>query len=185
MRRQLFAPRRVTRRVTRQHSRRLAVSRVWRSANGAPRRTTRQHSRQLAVVVVVAGAVGLSSGCSSSGGISASALQRSVGTAYQRLYLLQQQELGHAVVTQPDSAAQCVRSGSTAHSGSGSWTCTVHYPYADGHIVPLIFDVDVQPIGCYVASGPPAIVGQLELTSPRGSNLTNPLFAFDGCFDAG
>jgi hypothetical protein len=151
----------------------------------APRRATRQYSRQLAVVGVVAGVVGLSSGCSASGGISTSALQHSVGSAYQRLYLLQQNELGHTVVSRPDGAAQCARSGSTAHSGPGSWTCTVHYPYADGHIVPLIFDVDVQPIGCYIASGPPAIVGQLELTTPKGSNLTNPLFAFDGCFDAG
>jgi hypothetical protein len=151
----------------------------------ATRRTPRQYSRQVAVVLAAGVAAVMSSGCSASGGITTSALQASVGTAFQRLYLLQQNELGHTVVNRPDNAAQCGRSGSTAHSGPGSWTCTVHYPYADGHIVPLIFDVDVQPIGCYVASGPPAIVGQLKIATPKGSNVTNPLFAFDGCFDAG
>ena len=46
--------------------------------------------------------------------------------------------------------------------------CTVHFPYPDGHLVPLSFDVEVQPIGCYTATGPPAVVGQLTLTSPAG-----------------
>jgi hypothetical protein len=148
----------------------------------ATRRTTRQWSRQLAVIGV--GVAVLGTGCSA-GEVTASALQASVGTAYQRLYLLQQHELGHDVSPPPDGSAQCARSGSTAKSGPGSWTCTVHFPYADGHIVPLSFDVEVQPIGCYIASGPPAIVGQLELTTPKGSSVTNPLYAFDGCFDAG
>jgi hypothetical protein len=151
------------------------------SANGATRRTTRQWSRHLAVVVVAVAVLG--TGCSS-GDITTSGLQDSVGSAYQRLYLLQQHELGHTAAARPDSSAHCLRSGSTAHSGPGTWTCTVHFPYPDGHIIPLSFDVEVQPIGCYVATGPPAIVGQLALTTPKGTSVTNPLYAFDGCFDA-
>ena len=107
--------------------------------------------RRLLVPVVAAAAL-LSTGCSSDG-ITASALQRSIGTAYQRLYLVQQRELGHVAVA-PDSSARCLRSGSSAHSGAGSWTCTVHFPYPDGHLVPVSFDVEVQPIGCYTATGP-------------------------------
>jgi hypothetical protein len=140
-------------------------------------------TRRPLTAIVVATAL-LGTGCSS-GDITAPSLQASVGSAYQRLYLLQQQELGHQVSPRPDSTAHCSRSGSTAHSGPGSWTCTVHFPYPDGHIVPLTFDVEVQPIGCYSASGPPAVVGQLELNTPSGSTVTNPLYAFDGCFDAG
>jgi hypothetical protein len=132
------------------------------------------------LIPIAAAAAFLVSGCSS-GDITSTALQRSVGTAYQRLFVLQQHELGHAVAT-PDSAASCSRAGSTARSGPGSWTCTVHYPYADGHLVPLSFDVEVQPIGCYVATGPATVVGQQRITEPTGRQVTNPLFAFDGCF---
>jgi hypothetical protein len=84
---------------------------------------------------------------------------------------------------EPDRTTSCLRSGSTRHTGSGSWVCTVHYPYPDGHLVPLSFDVEVQPIGCYTATGPPTIVGQQDLTTPAAKTVINPLFAFDGCFD--
>ncbi|BEP13541.1 hypothetical protein acdb102_18520 [Acidothermaceae bacterium B102] len=121
-------------------------------------------------------------GCSG-GGVSADGLGRAVGTAYQRLYVVQQHDLGRTEVTPPDRAATCTRNGSG--SGSGSWVCTVHFPYPDGHLVPLSFDVEVQPIGCYTATGPPAVVGQLTLASPAGGSVTNPLFAFDGCLATG
>ncbi len=136
-------------------------------------------SRALAILTVAALAA---SGCSSHA-ITSSALQQAVGSTYQRLYLLQQEELGHVPSPTPDGTAQCLRTGSTGHSGPGSWTCTVHFPYPDGHLVPLSFDVEVQPVGCYVATGAPAIVGQLKLLTPSGRSVTNPLYAFDGCFD--
>lgn len=123
-------------------------------------------------------------GCSS-GAVSADRLGSAVGLAYQRLYVVQQHDLGRTDVTPPDRATTCTRNGSTAHSGSGSWVCTVHFPYPDGHLVPLSFDVVVQPIGCYTATGPPAVVGQLTLSSPASGPVTNPLFAFDGCLTTG
>jgi len=122
------------------------------------------------------------SGCSG-GQVTAGALNSAVGLAYQRLYVLQQHDLGDDDVVEPDRTTSCLRSGSTRHTGSGSWVCTVHYPYPDGHLVPLSFDVEVQPIGCYTATGPPTIVGQQVLTTPARKTVTNPLFAFDGCFD--
>ena len=132
--------------------------------------------------VVVCGVAALTlSGCSR-GQISAGGLDRAVGLAFQRLYAVQQADLGRAT-SPPDRTAACTRSGSTATTGSGSWICTVHYPYADGHQVPLSFDVEVQPIGCYTATGPPSVVGQLRMTTPAGRSVVNPLFAFDGCFD--
>ena len=150
----------------------------------ATHRGTHQSARSLAVLAAAGASLLMTSGCASSD-INSAALQRSVGTAFQRLYLVQQATLGQVVTRRPDGEAQCARSGSAARSGPGAWTCTVHYPYADGHLVPLTFDVEVQPIGCYTATGPPAIVGQLGLRTPSGSTVTNPLFAFDGCFDAG
>lgn len=124
-----------------------------------------------------------SAGCGTSG-ITKSGLQQSVGTAYQRLYLLQQAKLGHLNPVTPDAAASCARSGTSALSGAGSWLCTVHFPFPDGHIEPLTFDVEVQPIGCYTAAGPPTVVGQQLLQTQAGRSVTNPLFAFDGCFDS-
>lgn len=108
-------------------------------------------------------------------------LQEAVGVSFQRLYVLQQNELGH-VVAAPDRSASCVRNGSAALTGAGSWACTVHFPYPDGHVEPLTFDVEVQPVGCYTASGPPATAGQQKIQTAVGATVTNPLFAFDGCF---
>lgn len=135
--------------------------------------------RRLACTAVTA-LVLATSGCGS-GAVTRGELQRAVGTAYQRLYVLQQHQLGHPSPA-PDRSAACTRSGSTARSGPGSWVCTVHFPYPDGHQVALTLDVEVQPIGCYTASAPPTIVGQQSLQSPTGASFINPLFAFDGCF---
>ena len=109
-------------------------------------------------------------------------LQDAVGISFQRLYVLQQAELGHTVAP-PDRAASCVRTGSAVLSGAGSWSCTVHVPSPDGHVEPLSFDVEVQAIGCYTAAGPPAGVGPQQMQTATGATATNPLFTFDGCFD--
>ncbi len=114
--------------------------------------------------------------------VTSTRLQAAVGVSFQRLYVLQQTELGHQV-TAPDRSAACVRNGTAATSGAGSWTCTVHFPYPDGHIEPLAFDVEVAPIGCYTATGPPVVVGPQKIDTAGGVTATNPLFAFDGCFD--
>jgi hypothetical protein len=122
------------------------------------------------------------SGCSS-GTVTQQALNGAFGQTFARLYAVQQRELGHVLDRPADSAATCSRSGSAATRGSGPWLCTVHFPAADGHLDPVSFDVDVQPIGCYTATGPPAAVGPLQLQTPSGGTVTNPLFAFDGCLD--
>ena len=114
--------------------------------------------------------------------VTSNRLQSAVGVSFSRLYVLQQNELGHQVGA-PDRTAACSRNGSAAVTGAGSWTCVVHFPAGDGHLEPLAFDVEVQPVGCYTASGPPAAVGQQQLTTATGRSVLNPLFAFDGCFD--
>jgi hypothetical protein len=132
--------------------------------------------------MAVAAVLGLVlSGCGGPA-VTNSRLQAAVGVSFARLYVLQQNELGHDV-TAPDPSSVCVRNGSAALTGAGSWTCAVHFPSPDGHIQPLSFDVEVQPIGCYTAAGPPATVGPQKMQSASGAMVTNPLFTFDGCFD--
>ncbi len=128
----------------------------------------------LAAVLLLAGCGGPS--------VTSTGLQAAVGTSFSRLYVFQQAELGHTV-TPPDRYAACTRNGSTAVTGAGSWTCTVHFPAGDGHVEPLSFDVEVQPMGCYTASGPAAAVGRQQMQTASGATVTNPLFAFDGCID--
>ncbi len=128
----------------------------------------------LALTLLVSGCAGPS--------VTSSRLQDAVGLSFSRLYVLQQHELGHDVAP-PDATSVCVRNGSAALTGAGSWTCAVHFPYPDGHVEPLSFDVEVQPVGCYTAAGPPAAVGQQKMRTAAGTTVTNPLFTFDGCFD--
>ena len=134
-----------------------------------------------AAVVTIVLVAGMLAGCGGAA-VTNARLEDAVGVSFARLYVLQQAELGHNVA-EPDQSAGCIRSGSAALTGAGSWTCTVHFPYPDGHVEPLSFDVDVQPAGCYTASGPPAAVGQEQLETAAGDMVTNPLFAFDGCFN--
>ena len=140
-------------------------------------RTGRRWPAALAALLV---AVALT-GCGGPA-VTSTRLQDAVGTSFARLYVLQQTELGHTVA-EPDHTASCARNGSAASTGAGSWACTVHFPFPDGHVEPLSFDVEVQPAGCYTAAGPPATVGQQQIQTAAGTTVTNPLFAFDGCFD--
>ena len=138
---------------------------------------------RVAALTAATGLALLLAGCSGPA-VTSSRLQDAVGLSFSRLYVLQQNELGHDVAP-PDATSVCVRNGSAALSGAGSWTCAVHFPYPDGHVEPLSFDVEVQPVGCYTAAGPPAAVGQQKMLSAAGTTITNPLFTFDGCFDTG
>ena len=147
--------------------------------------------------IAVLGAATLS-GCGTSP-ITSSSLNTSVGPMFARLYVLQQQHKGLAGSDRrPDGLAQCLRgpvsanvspagpagSSPTSFSGAGDdWACVVNFPYPDGHIDPIVYDVTVQATGCFVASGPASIVGPQTLKAVDGRTITNPLFEFDGCLD--
>lgn len=153
--------------------------------SGAQRHREARHLRRrlcrLGQAAAVTGLAVLLAGCGGPA-VTSSRLQDAVGVSFSRLYVLQQNELGHDV-TPPDATSTCVRNGSAALTGAGSWTCAVHFPYPDGHVEPLSFDVEVQPVGCYTAAGPPAAVGGQKIRTATGVTVTNPLFVFDGCFD--
>jgi hypothetical protein len=139
-------------------------------------------------IVLAAGAVAIGSvaltGCSASP-VTSARLDASVGPAFARHYAVQQKQLGNTVYPTPDGVAKCTRNNKT-HSTSGAgddWACILNFPFADGHIQPITYDVSVQASGCYTANGPSQIVGQQQQVGSSGETMTNPLFAFDGCFE--
>ena len=97
----------------------------------------------------------------------------------------QQALIGRPLPSAPQTSASCHRSGRNAPTtGAGSdWTCQLLLQVGTS-ITQYTYQLTVQATGCYTAEGPPALVGQLTLTTPAGATRVNPLFAFDGCFDS-
>jgi hypothetical protein len=143
-------------------------------------------TRSWLVLAGVIAAAFLLSGCSASP-VTSVRLNNAVGPAFARLYAVDQRQLGKSAGPKPDGAATCTRNNKD-HPSSGSgddWVCVLNFPFADGHIQPITYDVSVQADGCYTADGPSQIVGQQQQVGSSGETVTNPLFEFDGCFDVG
>jgi ABC-2 type transport system permease protein len=119
--------------------------------------------------------------------ITAHRLQSSIVPTFQRLVAYQQKLLGHTV---PEHAtikvfSTCHRTTTTSSRGAGDdWVCGLDLVALNLRQLPLNYDVTVRPNGCYTAQGPPNTIGRLELRTPDGKRVVNPLFEFDGCFDA-
>jgi hypothetical protein len=45
------------------------------------------------------------------------------------------------------------------------------------------FELNVHSNDCFTVSGPSKLIGFLTIADPRGREVTNPVFEFDGCFD--
>ncbi|WP_041259388.1 hypothetical protein [Pseudofrankia inefficax] len=45
------------------------------------------------------------------------------------------------------------------------------------------FELTIHPNGCYEAGGPTKVVGPITIRAANGTNVTNPVFDFDACFD--
>lgn len=127
--------------------------------------------------------VGLT-GCSSP--VTHDRLAAQFGPTFARLYAYKQDELGQVAPPRgPDGTARCGRGGAVSGgTGAGDdWTCTVVYPFGDGHLQPITYDVTVAATGCWTADGPSAVVGRATISTPDGRDVLNPLFAIDGCLD--
>jgi hypothetical protein len=116
--------------------------------------------------------------------VTQSRVEDGVGPAFANLYAHQQTLLGHHAAGRPQASATCQRnSKGTSNQGAGDdWVCQLLLQLS-GPTSLYTYELDVKANGCYVADGPPALVGGRTLTTPDGRNVTNPLFAFDGCFD--
>ncbi len=122
-------------------------------------------------------------------GVTAKRLQGSLTPTFNRLTLLQQQQLGRGVPAgaKLNVIPYCSRRGSKPR-GPGDWACTmdVFIPQA-GPVpfqqTPVTYDVSVQPDGCYKAQSPPAFIGQQLMRDAGGHQVVNPLYTIYGCFD--
>lgn len=140
----------------------------------------------LAAAALVAGtALGLSA-C---GGpdITEARVEDAVGPAFAHLYDRQQVLLGKGnSADHAQASAVCKRNDrSISSSGAGDdWACQLLLQVSGQPSAQYTYELNVNGNGCYVADGPPALVGGRTLTTPSGHTRVNPLFAFDGCFDS-
>ncbi len=121
-------------------------------------------------------------------------LEGSVAPVFANLYTQQQALLGHPGITPAAVAATAIcHRGVTApgtpgpavaDQGAGSdWTCTVTWTDTAGKPQNGKYDVQARSNGCYMASGPAKLVGPPTIQTTTGTNVTNPVFEFDGCFN--
>ncbi len=116
-------------------------------------------------------------------------LDASISSAFNKLTVLQQQELGRPV---PKGAKLklhtiCARHAGKSEGPGDDWTCTMTVitavPGAEAFLTtPVIYDVSVKSDGCYKAEAPPSFVGQQLMSLPNGRSIVNPLYVIYACF---
>ena len=117
--------------------------------------------------------------------VTAARLDNAIAPTFANLYVCQQALIGKSLPSTPQASASCHRSGRDApQTGAGAdWICQLLLQVGTS-LTQYTYELTVQATGCYTADGPPGLVGQVTLTTPAGATRVNPLFAFDGCFDA-
>ena len=143
--------------------------------------------RRFAVLVAVASAPMLA-GCGSSA-VTRPRLERSLPQVFSNLYVKQAAILGHKGISVDSlhARAMCDKHGPAVSDvgPGGDWTCLMSWtdpnvPLPDGWGK---FELNVHSNACYTAAGPTRLVGFLTIGDPRGRDVVNPVFEFDGCFD--
>jgi hypothetical protein len=136
----------------------------------------------LAAVAVVGGL----SACSSTD-VTKARVEASLTPTFTNLYLAQQQLLGHWQVTAASMApsSSCDRGGpKVADTGAGrDWICMITWNDDTGTQQQGKFELQVHSNSCWTASGPASLLGSFTITDAAGRDVTNPVNAFDGCFD--
>jgi ABC-2 type transport system permease protein len=144
------------------------------------------------VVVVCSALIALLAVACSWGPVSVTTarLQAAIKPTFNNLIVLQQRALGRHIPAgaRLNDYASCVRRSGLRQGPGEDWICTMDMVIPlDGptpfSLTPVTFDVSVKANGCYKAQGPPAFIGQPEIRNAHGTNVVNPLYAFDGCFD--
>ncbi len=146
-------------------------------------------ARAVAAVALVIGLLGLTGSLGPSA-VTAARLQGAIGPAFERLTLLQQQELGRTLRAGAalNLRTSCRRRSGTRNGQGDDWVCTLTV-VAPGTaaepllLTPVAYDVSVKSNGCYKADAPPSFVGQQTLHDAAGHSVVNPLFTIYGCFD--
>jgi len=130
--------------------------------------------------------------------VTSARVQTVFSTTFDRLYRMQQAELGHhppapllrlgangrVIAQKPYSHTRCHKGAKgAAQTGAGdNWTCVEFFERPTGTIAEADYDVAVQTDGCLIATGPSQVVGGPQLQTQDGRTLVNPLTQFDACF---
>jgi ABC-2 type transport system permease protein len=117
-------------------------------------------------------------------------LEASISSAFNRLTVLQQRELGRTI---PQGAklrlhTLCARHAGGSEGPGDDWTCTLTVitalPGSEPFLTtPVVYDVSAKSDGCYKADAPPSFVGQQTMSDARGHSVVNPLYTIYACFD--
>ena len=149
---------------------------------------TWDRAARAAAVLLAATVLATTPGCASSP-ITAQRLEQAIAPTFANLYVLEESLRGRRVsVESLRPKADCTKGGpTTPDRGPGEdWVCYVTW-FKPGPDVAVVasYSVHVQTNGCYTADGegPADLNGQKTLTTADGHTVTNPLWAFDGCFD--
>ncbi len=117
-------------------------------------------------------------------------LERSLPVTFANLYVEQARILGRDDLTTASlhAEAMCDKHGpDVADVGpGGDWVCLMGWTDPKMPLPPEgygKFELNVHSNDCYTVSGPSKIIGFLTITDPRGREVPNPVFEFDGCFD--
>jgi ABC-2 type transport system permease protein len=136
----------------------------------------------LIVVLAAAGSLGPAA-------VTKARLEASIAPVFNKLTVLQQQELGRVVPqgTRLRFLTTCTRRSSKKQGPGDDWSCTLSVvttkASANPEVTPVTYEVGVKSNGCYKAQAPPSFVGQQMLADAHGRSIVNPLFTIYGCFD--
>jgi len=124
------------------------------------------------------------SGCGSSP-ITPARIEPALETTFANLAELQVARLHLPQMVAPDFAvtAICRKQAPGANSGAGEWTCALVWPGPNRQMLRDTYDLFVATDGCYVATAAGENLGGPTLIAPDGTQMTNLLYTFEGCFD--
>lgn len=145
--------------------------------------------RAIADAIAAMAVLFTAAGCGSDG-ITRQRVEAAVGPTFANLYVTQQAAQRDRKLTTSElkSHAKCEKGGpNDPDKGAGEdWICTITWT-ANSSGVPAAasYAMHVKPDGCYTADGdgPPDVNGSRTIVTSDGDSVTNPLWAFDGCFN--
>lgn len=141
-------------------------------------------------VLAIAGIGAVAAATNHGTSVTAARLERSLPVTFANQYVQQAHLLGHTGVTASSlhAKAMCERGGpNVPDSGPGSdWICLVGWTDPNVPMPPEgygKFELTVHSNDCYTAGGPSKLVGFQTITDKAGTQVNNPVYEFDGCFD--
>lgn len=111
-------------------------------------------------------------------------IEGAIAPTFANLVQIQISRLGLPPMVASDfgATASC-RKLTGGASGAGDWVCALTWYGPQRQTLSDTYDVSVATDGCYTATVDREQLGGPILQASDGSDITNLLYAFDGCFD--